>query len=758
MHILWFLPPWGWLLMVLAGVVGFLHARWVYRRTVPAPTAGVRRLLVGLRTASVAFLLLALGQPVLLRLLPQREPAVVAVVVEDSGSMALADAAADAGAPASRWSAAWDLATAVGSALVAAGGGAEVAYLQGNGLRALSTTSPAAAVAAAPAGVGTDLDALLAQARQQFLGRSLRGLVLVADGNATTTAAVAASPADGSAPDATWVVGVGDPVGPADRLLTDLRYPETVFQGEAAAIEVAVADRYQLPEAAGSPATLRLRQGQELIAEATRSAGGDLQRFTLSFTPRDVGLQVYTLEVSSLANERFLGNNQATIVMDVRKDRARVLLLAPRPGWDARFLAQAAENEPRLALETVHPGERGPVLADSLAAWRAPTTVEGWRRWDGVILLGPPGAYLPDASSLAQAVRAGLGLLVLTAPLARGELDGRAEDWPTALRDLLPVRLAAGGRRGGDQFLAPAPEAGRHPILAEVLGGGPSGSSLAGLPPLRGVRTAALRENAEALLVARAPGSEGLETPALVVGPADAGRIAWFGAWQLWELAFWESPRDLAGDGRQPVRRLLRNLLVWTAIGEQQSGVSLLGRRLVYQEGEPVTLEARWLDLRGEPVTDQRLAVRIAREDRPEEAARTFSLRPDLARPGVGTADLPPLAAGRYRVTPIGGGETPVEGPSRSLVVTPATVEATQVRQDRPRLRQLAARAGATYVDAQVAGDRQQLLAAVGALDLAPVELTRERRWDVWSSWPYLTAVVALLAAEWILRRRQGML
>ncbi len=492
MHILWFLAPWGWVLIVLAGVGGFLHARWVYRRTVPAPPTRVRRLLVGLRTAAVTLLLLALGQPILLRLLPQREPAVVAVVVEDSGSMALADAALDAAAPVPRWAASWDLATAIGGTLAGAGDAAEVVYLRGNGLLAPEATSPAAALVSEPHAVGTDLEALLAQARQQLLGRAVRGLVLVADGNATTVDPGDGAPASAAGGAPTWIVGVGDPVGPADRLLTDLRYPEVVFQGEAATLEVAVADRFQLATAPGGPATVRLRQDGVVVAEATRPVAGDVQRFTLRFTPGDAGLQVFTLEVSALANERFLGNNQATIVMDVRKDRARLLLLAPQPAWDARFLAQAAEKEPRLALEIVHPSERGPVLADSLAAWRAPTTVAGWRRWDGVILTGPPGALVPETSALAQAVRAGMGLLVLTAPAERGGPGGRAEDWPAPLRDLLPVGVIADERRGGESFLALAPDAGRHPVLAEVAGDA-AGPSLAGLPPLTG---GALRDRA----------------------------------------------------------------------------------------------------------------------------------------------------------------------------------------------------------------------------------------------------------------------
>lgn len=752
MHILWFLPPWGWLLIVLAGVVGFLHARWVYHHTTPAPTARVRRGLVGLRTAAVALLLLALGQPILLRLLPLDEPPVVAVVVEDSASMALADTGDDT--PTTRWSAGWDLAVALGSTAADAGDRVETVVMRGNGLRAPRNTTPAEASASAPDAVGTDLDALLVQTRQQLLGRDVRGLVLVADGNVTTEGdlALSARAAPGDGP--TWVVGVGDPVGPADRMLTDLRYPDTVFQGEAATVEVSVADRFPLAATAGAPVTVRLRQDGEVIAEAIRPAGDDVRNVALSFTPQAPGLQVFTLEVSPLDNERFLGNNQTTIVMDVRKDRVRLLLLAARPGWDARFLAQAARREARLALETVYPADHGPVLADSGAAWRAPTTAAGWRRWDGVVLLGPPGSLVTDSGPLAEAVREGLGLFALTAPGDEPDRPGQADLWPAPLVAVLPVRPDPTPVPRRETFLALAAEAARHPVLAEV-------AALDELPPLRGYRRTAARDDAQVLMVAQERGQTAPGWPALVVGAVGSGRAAWFGGWLLWELAFHEPPRDATNaraDETQPMRRLLRNLLLWTALGEQQSGVTLLGQRLVYQEGEPVLIQARWLDLRGDPVTDRPLSVRLEAQDGVGQAVRTFSLPPDLGRPGVGSTVLPPLPAGRYRVTPIGGGDATLAGPTRSLLVTAATVEATQVRQDRQRLRQLAARVGGTYVDAGDPVARDAMREAIAALDLSPAQRTRERRWDLWSSWPYLALVTALLGAEWIIRRRQGML
>ena len=58
--------------------------------------------------------------------------------------------------------------------------------------------------------------------------------------------------------------------------------------------------------------------------------------------------------------------------------------------------------------------------------------------------------------------------------------------------------------------------------------------------------------------------------PLLVVGDRGSGRVVWCGA-PLWQLAFGELARADAVGGVG--RRLLRNLLVWTAGGEQEAGL-----------------------------------------------------------------------------------------------------------------------------------------------------------------------------------------
>ncbi|HOX26650.1 MAG TPA: hypothetical protein PLL30_05670 [Candidatus Krumholzibacteria bacterium] len=742
MHLQWLSPWWVWPLLVAAAAGCVLYARSVYAVTVPRPPDRARRWLVALRAAACLLVIVAVARPLVIRLRHVSEPAVVAVVVEDSGSLALRDG--DDGP--SRWSRAWDVAAGIDSLLAADPGGPRLVALRGNGRGSVAVTSLAEARADTPRAVGSDLPSLVAQAQQRLLGRPLRGLVALSDGHSEATTGLSLA---SDLP--LWLVGVGDVAGPADRYLADLRYPDRVHRGEPLTVEVTVGERWQAGgEPSAAPVTVRLLKDGAAVAEVA-GAAAEVRRWELTWKPEQTGLAVLEVEVSALDNERFLGNNRATLAVDVQKDRARVLVLAPVPGWDVRFLAQAASREPRLALTVVRPGPAGPVLADSLVGWTAPAAAADWRKaWEGVVLAGPPGAWLPDGGrELAAAVGQGLGLCVLAGDPATDE-NPRA--WPPALREVIPVVLGDVPPRAGEYPVEAAADAPNHPVLAGITHGPGAAGTLAGLPPLRRLHAGRTRPEARTLLVA------GADQPLLVASGGSPGRVLWFGGRRLWELAFWQLPARLSPI-EHPGRQLLRQMLLWTALGDQAGGVALLGQRLVYEEGEPLPVAVRWRDLRGEPVTGRPLAVEVARPDSGE--ARLHLLAPDPGRPGVATADLPPLPPGRWRLTPRGGEdlERPVEtGPPRDIVVTRSERELAQVRQDRRNLRQTAERLGGTALDAGRPDDLARLGAELAALDLEPVRTERQDRHEPASGWPWLLAAVGLLAAEWLLRRRHGLL
>ncbi len=762
MRVAWSLPPWAWPLL-LAAAVGFcVWAHRHYARANPPPAPAIRRWLTALRACALLLLLLALAGPTVLRSWQETRPPEIVVVIDDSASMDLPDGPRGE----TRWSRAVGLAARLDSALSRREPPARVRLLRGNGLVPARELRVADGDPRPPEAVGTDLAALLREAAGGGEGDPPRGIVLISDGHDTEGrgADVGALGGAGGAGDpdggALLVVGVGDPVGPPDRFLQDLRYPQSAYVGEEALVEVVVGGRGGTGGRA--PLVVRLREGERVIAEGTAPApeGDGVVTVPLSVRPAAPGLTVYDLEIAPLDNERYLANNRSTLAVDVRRERARLLLLAGRPDWDVRFLAQGALAAGRLRLEVVRGGADGLVLADSARAWQAPRAVAGWRRWDGIVLVGwgGLGADFPW-ETLAAAVRDGRGLLVLAAG------DPAAPGPPAALSDLLPVDGRGALWRDGPLALRTAAGAQGHPLLAGLDGGAAAGGGLDGdrLPPLARLLAMRPRATAEVLLTAEplpgaAPGAGGT---LLAAGRAGEGRVAWFGGRDLWRLAFWESPRASLAGLPHPGRGLVRNLLVWTASGGATAGVSLAGGRQLFAEGERIPVEAR-SDAgsgRGGPGGGAPLSVLLRALDGPVAGReRAFTLAPvpgDSTRAGV---VLPPLPAGRYELVALDGGAPVPRSPARAFVVAPQTLEGGQTTQDRRGLRALAAAGGGAYLPGETPEAGPRLVAALAGRPLAPATRTLRGRWDPLSGWPLVLLATALLGAEWALRRSQGLL
>ncbi|MBK8165910.1 MAG: hypothetical protein IPK64_08090 [bacterium] len=757
MAIQWSVPSWLWplLLVLAAGAVVFTTI--MYRRTVPDPGPGLRRLLVVLRGAALGLLVVAAAGPVTSCLRPRLQPAELLLVVEDSASMALAADAAGSGAP-GRWDVALAALAHVDSVFALVQPGVRRTWLRGNGLQPLQELGPGDGSMSPPARQGTSLTALSRRLHERVTGRPVRAVVLVSDGGETVRDAQDAALANAAAALPLRVLGVGPGDELVDRALVDVRHAETTYVGQDLAVEFAVAE--PSPSVSNGDVVVTLSDPDGIVAADTLRGDGALLPGRLVFRPRSEGLLPLRLEVSPLANERFRGNNSASLVVDVRRDRLRVLVVAGTPGWDVRFLAVAAAAEPRLALTVAYPAADGLVLADSLKPWLPPRAAEEWAQWDAVVLTGWTGIVARlDWTSLGQAVEGGLGLLVLPSSSVGPTGGPVAVAPPAPLMALLPVAATPWRWEPGARFAAPTAEGARHPVLDGVAAG-QAGMALAALPPWREVVRVVPGPSAATLLAGTTAGGGGNGIPALVVAPHGQGRVAWFGVRHVWEWAFWELPGGPGAGREQPARRTLRNLLVWLAGGDGSGGLGFATRPGAWQEGQPVRIAARWRNLRGEPVTDRlpHLELRPAGPGADTTAVRTFEMTAVPGVPGDSSVEVAALAPGRYGVRLVAKGEPSVTGAAAELLVSDISVETTQVRQDRSRLQQLAARAGGTYRDLGRSGSLAELEAELLGLDWRGVEDRQRRRLDLRSGWPLIAAVTLLLGSEWFLRRRHGLL
>ncbi len=775
MSLHWSLATWLWPLLLILAVGAAVFAVVVYRRTDPPPGAGVRRLLTWLRAGALFCLVLAVGGPFLAVVRTRVEPPELVVLVEDSASMAITDAGRDpSGSERSRWQRSLDICGLLAEFARDRQPPVRPVFLRGNGFSGPEEFRPGDGALDGPSRLGTDLDAFVRKARTLRRGRPIGAVVLISDGDQTDAQRGGSGSHDarrgpGLPAGRFFTVGVGDPQGPVDRLITDVRYPKVVHRGDEVQIDCVVEQRFHTA-APGDSLTLTLAGPEGILARVDLPDSGGTMPASLSFLADQEGSQIYELGVTPLVNERFPANNEVSLGITVRKERARLLLLAAAPRWDGRFLAQAALKESRLVLEVAYSTPQGLVLADSLTAWRLPGTAAGWSDYDGLILeyaSWPDSLTTEQGAALLEAVRRGMGVLMLPGPGYRGQ-GSPCTILPRPWRRLLPVTLRARAWLTGDFFLTPLAGSRGHPVLAGVtqaagLRNQSAEGGLAGMPPQQAVIPVEADSAATVLLSCRS--RQGESWPVLVLRKSGQGRVAWFGGDALWRTAFREAAVGLEPGGReQPGRRLLRNLLVWLGTGEETGGLRLQGDLPLAVAGQPLALRGVWQDMRGQPVGSGRVALALSPVAPGGQAAadtagvRTFTAGAPDPDTGEFQFRIPPLAAGRYRLQMVGQGAAKAESRPLTLVVDSRSPEDRQVRLDRRALVQMAAAAGGRYVSGADSSQVASLLADLDGLDWRGTRQQVRSRYDPAAGLPFLAVVVLLLGVEWYLRRRHGLL
>jgi hypothetical protein len=129
-------------------------------------------------------------------------------------------------------------------------------------------------------------------------------------------------------------------------------------------------------------------------------------------------------------------------------------------------------------------------------------------------------------------------------------------------------------------------------------------------------------------------------------------------------------------------------------------------------------------------------------------------LRPSLTDPRVGryTGEMQFDRPGIYRVAvDVRRGSMPLASAQRSVLVGGTDREMTDPRLNEDVLRRIARASGGAYLRAGDASRLPALLTAVNAVPAAP------RLEDLWHRPAIFAALIVLLAAEWMLRRRWGL-
>lgn len=696
-------------LVLLPFLVAYVY--WVYQQTYPQVDSKRRMVLVVLRAAAVALLAMVLCEPVLTWWHQQVLRPLVLVLVDTSPSMKVAEGSvsrlqqAVAVLEDEEWSA------RLQQAEVRAWGFAESAYpLALDTVAAASTHGQATNIGRA---LATSLEAVAERERVQ-------GVILFSDGTHNLGRDPVQLSAELGVP--VYALGVEGAEMPVDIQLVDVRTAETGYVGHSQQIEAKVRNwGYE-----GQRVEVQLYEDERLLQRQALLLEGDgqVQRVSFALTPQQAGPRIFRVVVAPVAGEFATADNEALAFTHILAGRPRVLLLAGGPSEDLAFLHRSLSADSSWVVEALIQREPAAFYG---GAW-SPAVLQD----RDVVLLVNPGAWLlngPPAAALVQHVYAGAGLLIVGGPKM-----ARAWRADSPLAALMPLQIAGPMPFVPSEVLLRLSAGGRqHPVVRPPAD---AGDPWPRLPPLPGYFRTAQQRPGTTVLVESIGGE-----PVFAAGAYGAGKVIAALSTSFWRLDLMSS----GVDGRpQTIRTFWRDATKWLALDASSGRVRAATERPVYRAGEEVVFAVQVFDELLKPQSAATVRVALAGRE-------AFDLQSQGAGHYRGVASG--VAPGTYEYEVRAAvDQTAVGAATGRFVVEEYSVELGDLRPDPLLLGELA----------RASGGRAYPLAAWPDMleQLAP-----RKRWvekaevlPLWGPlWPALVAVF-LLAAEWLGRKRSGMI
>lgn len=754
-----FLSPWGRFGLYLGGsaVAGIVLLAW---RASRGASAWRRATLIGLRGgAAVAAMVVFLEPAVELRQVA-REPNRIAILIDDSKSMSLAEAP---GGP-TRIERARRLINDSQGTLADWERDHKIDYYTFSDT--VTATNPHALAGDPAQGKATLIRKALEHVRGRYEGRDLAGIVLVSDG--AGTGSFDEDSGDGAVRDflrsletrvhTVWAARDGL----RDIAVAKVNADEFAFVRTVVKIE-AVIRTTGLP-ARQVPVTLST-DGQPLREKLVDLPAGDHDvTVTFEVTPPRVGRYVYEIGVPVAPGEAVTTNNTRSFVVRVIRDKIRVLQVAGRPSWDERALRAMLKSNPNVDLISFFilrtQDSISLVPNDEMSLIPFPTRElfeEQLPSFDLIIL--QDFEYLPYGigdylENIRSYVEGGGGLAMLGG--SQSFTSGGYYGTPVAAA--LPVELYGPFDNGPildtGKFAPQLTEAGQmHPVTSLRYAADDNLAAWKALPQLEGVNlVAGAKPDATVLAVhPRLKTKNGKPMPVIVAGDYGKGRSLAITTDTLWRWGFVAAARP-GDDGRQ-YTKFWEDSIRWLIQDPDLRNLHVDSDAVEYTPGTPVRVTARLLGRDYQPLAKGEVSLVVKRGADPNKAEKVQSMKLQTGEDGTQVFEIGGLTPGVYRVE----GHATIAG---------RQVDASDiflVRENGTELDRPVGDKSTLEAIAQATGGR-----ALGAIDELPRALAFDpprivrvdRRTDVelWSRPGLLILVVGLLGLEWLLRQRSGYL
>ena len=327
------------LLGILVAAGAAVAALLTYKTTGGEQPLRDRMVLIGLRIAVLALLVICLFRPTLILKASIRQQNFVAVLVDDSRSMTIADTN---GQPRSAF---------VQEHLSGPNASLFKALSDRFVLRFFSFASSVDRQPSAAnlryAGTATRLGPALERARDELSGLPLAGLVMVTDGADTSDVSLdepLGSLKARSIP--VFTVGLGQEHLSKDIQVTRVETPRAVLKGTSLVVDVMLSQTGY----SGQSVTLNVEDEGHIAASQTVTlpADGESSTVRVRFTAADAGTRLFRFKIAPQEGEQVTENNVRDALIEVRDRKERVLYFEGEPRFEMKFINRAMEDDKNI--------------------------------------------------------------------------------------------------------------------------------------------------------------------------------------------------------------------------------------------------------------------------------------------------------------------------------------------------------------------------------------------------------------------------
>jgi uncharacterized membrane protein len=500
----------------------------------------------------------------------------------------------------------------------------------------------------------------------------------------------------------------------------------------------------------GEKAKLTVKEGGKILAQqmVTLKKDGQEQSQTLLFNAGTAGVKSVETSIEPLAGEESTKNNLVTRLVNVDARKPRILYLEGEPRWEFKFLRRAVEDDRTIDLVTILRTTQNKIYRQGLANPDElkdgfPTKVEELFAFDGIIIGSVDAPYLtPGQQTLLKDFvdRRGGGILFLGGKDALSDGGWKQSADVELLPTILPDRKNTFVRVGANVELT-AP--GRDSLITR-LEEDPAKNveRWQKLPYVMNFQDVGQPKPGAVVLVDAKPTTGG-RVPLLVTQNFGRGRTAIFATGGSWR---WQMLQPLADKSHE---MFYQQLLRWLVSDTPRKVITSTPKQLISDDSH-VSLRAEVRDRTYLPASDAKAEAHILG---PDGIAESIEMRPDPIESGVYTADWTTPKPGSYLVEVTASRGTEELGrDTMTFRREDGVAENFRIQQNRELLEKLSSETGGRYYTPQ---DAQKLGKDISYSDAGIT--VRETR-DLWDMPIVFLLLLGLRAGEWLLRRKWGVI